>query len=738
MSDLAELRKKAEVATKDIGRDDLDFDLSHISMEQLKALTHELKVYQIELEMQNEELRETQTHLTHVKEQYQELFESAPVGYFIINAQSFIQSANATGCYLLQEEKSKLLKNTLYSYVDKQYQSLFSNHIHFVIKHNKSRQDELKIHRKDGRVFYALIESSVIENPEGDDALLRLVINDIDELFKMRKREKLAAEIIENSIEGIIITDKHGKILSINSTFTKITGYSKSEVIGQSPNILNSGKHAQAFYEKMWNDLANKGHWEGEIWNRRKDGEVYQEWLDIRSVKDNNGNFSSYVGKFTDLSTTKEAQTRLHFLAHFDLLTELPNRTMFNDRLAQSINTADRSGKKIVLFFMDLDGFKAINDSLGHEFGDKLLQHVAKRLLSTIRKIDTVSRLGGDEFTVIANEIENTDQCVTLAEKLLNSFTRPFIIEHRRIFIGTSFGISIFPDDGIRGSDLIKYADTAMYQAKEKGRNQYCFYTQKMGKIANERMQLEHELHNAIENDQLCLHYQPQYDLATGRLTGMEALVRWYHPKRGLVFPGDFIPQAEKTNLILALGDWVLNKACEQGGKWLRSGKQPLRIAVNISPKQFQNNGFEVGLKKILSKHGLPGEWLELEITEKSLITEVDKVIKILNLIKKLDVTLAIDDFGTGYSSMNYLKRFTIDVLKIDRSFIKDIAVDKDDEAIITSIIALAHGLNLTVLAEGVETQAQHDFLAQLNCNQSQGFLYHKPMTAEEISLHLK
>jgi len=738
MSDFTELRKRAEILSTEEKEAELNIDFTNLSLEQLKALTHELKVYQIELEMQNDELRQTQYHLTMVKEEYQELFEWAPVGYFTINSQGLIKEVNVTGCHLLLENKTSLSQKSLNQYVDKKYQSLLSHHIRSVIKHKKTRQDEIKIRRSDGYVFHALIKSSFHQTPDDTEAHIRLVLTDIEEIHRMRERERLAAEIFENSIEGIIVTDKTGKILSINSTFTKITGYSKSEAMGKTPNILHSGKHEQKFYEDMWTTLQIKGHWEGEIWNRRKDGEVYQEWLDIRAVKDHSGAFSSYVGKFTDLTTSKEAQTRLHFLAHFDLLTELPNRTLFNDRLAQAINTAERTGRKIILFFMDLDGFKSINDSLGHEFGDKLLQHVAQRLLDTVRKIDTVSRLGGDEFTIIANEIENTDQCITLAEKILRAFSQPFLIEHRRIFIGTSIGISIFPDDGLRGSDLVKFADTAMYQAKEKGRNQFCFYTQEMGQIANERMLLEHELHTAIENNQLVLHYQPQYDLNTGEIVGMEALVRWYHPKRGLIPPGEFIPQAEKTNLILSLGSWVLNQACLQGGKWLKEGKTPVRIAINISPKQFQQYGFEQELQKVLNKHALPGNWLELEITEKSLVTDIEKVIVMLKQIKTMEISLAIDDFGTGYSSMNYLKRFPIDVIKIDRSFIKDIEIDKDDEAIITAIIAMAHGLELAVLAEGVETRAQHDFLTKLNCNLSQGFLYNKPMTAEEISLYLK
>lgn len=738
MNHFSELRKRAEVISSQNKDKELNIDLAELSKEQLKALTHELKVYQIELEMQNEELRQTQYNLTHLKEEYQELFEWAPVGYLTVNEQIQIKEINMTGCQLLQEDRGELVHKSLNHYIDPKYQSLLAHHIRFVIKHQKNRQDEIKIRRSDGYTFHALIKSSFHMVNDSSVPSVRMVLTDIEEIHRMRERERLAAEIFDNSIEGIIITDKSGKILSINNTFSKITGYSKSEAIGKNPNILHSGKHEQQFYEQMWRTLQSKGHWEGEIWNRRKDGEIYQEWLDIRAVKDSTGAFSSYVGKFTDLTTTKEAQTRLHFLAHFDPLTELPNRTLFNERLSQSINTAERTGKKVILFFMDLDGFKGINDSLGHEFGDKLLQHVAKRLHQTVRKIDTVSRLGGDEFTVIANEIENTDQCITLAEKILKTFQRPFLIEKRRIFIGTSIGISIFPDDGLRGSDLIKFSDTAMYQAKERGRNQYCFYTQQMGQIANERMQLEHELHQAIENDQLVLHYQPQYNIASGELVGLEALVRWYHPIRGLIPPGEFIPQAEKTNLILSLGKWVMEKACLQGGKWLKAGKKPVRIAINISPRQFQQHGFEQELKRIINKHQLPGQWIELEITEQSLVTDIDKVIDTLQQIKQMGVSLAIDDFGKGYSSMNYLKKFPIDMIKIDRSFIRDIHIDKDDEAIITAIVALARGLDLNVLAEGVETMAQHDFLLKLECNLSQGFLYNKPMTAEEISLYLE
>lgn len=564
----------------------------------------------------------------------------------------------------------------------------------------------------------------------------------INKLQEMREKEKIAAQIIENSLEGVMITDKKGVIFSVNKTFSKITQYSNSEAIGNTAKLLHSGKHDVEFYEKMWKELIATEHWEGEIWNRRKDGAVYQEWLDISTVKDDFNQINYYVARFMDLATCKKAETRLHFLAHYDQLTELPNRTLFTQRLAQSINSAERSGKRITVFFMDLDGFKAVNDSLGHNFGDLLLQQVAKRLQLLVRKIDIVSRIGGDEFTFIANEITKNEQIIILANKILGSFSSPFIIQGREIFIGTSIGISVFPDDTNRGSDLVKYADTAMYQAKENGRNQYCFYTKEMGNIAKGRLNLLAELRKAIKQNELVLYYQPQYDLKTGKMIGLEALIRWLHPRRGLLPPAAFLPEAEKSDLIIHLGEWVLNRAAQQVNDWheqkLLSKQDKFRIAVNISAKHFQQKEFMPGLREVLKKYDINNNWLELEITEQSLVTDIEKMIIQFDEIKKMNISLAIDDFGTGYSSMSYLKKFPIDTLKIDRSFIKDINVDQDDEAIIKAIIQMAHSLGIQVLAEGVETDFQKQFLQNLDCDMVQGYFYSKPLPAEDVDFSKK
>ncbi|MCU7834358.1 MAG: EAL domain-containing protein [gamma proteobacterium symbiont of Taylorina sp.] len=557
------------------------------------------------------------------------------------------------------------------------------------------------------------------------------------DLIEKNNKLLLADKIIENTNEGIMITDLKGIILSINKMFSKITGYSKQEATGQKANILHSGKHVSEFYQSMWQEIMSNNCWEGAIWNRRKNGEIYQEWLSICSVKDELDTTLFYVGKFSDLSSTKEAQSQLHYMAHYDLLTELPNRRFFNEQIEQSIAATQRSGKKFVIFFMDLDGFKAVNDSLGHKTGDNLLQQFALRLNKIVRKNDTASRFGGDEFTVIANNITSLDQVITIAEKILHAFRQPIIIEKHTIFIGTSIGISVYPDDSEEAIDLIKHADTAMYQAKEAGKDQYCFYTDEMGEKAKQRIQLEYELRIAIEKDQLVLYYQPQYNLATDEIIGLEALVRWQHPQRGLLSPGYFIPAAEQSNLIVALGDWVLNTACHQAGNWFNNGKKPVQIAVNVSPKQFQQKDLIESIKQILRQNNMSGGWLELEITEESLVTNISQVVETLNKLKKLDISLAIDDFGTGYSSLTYLKQFPIDVLKIDQKFVREISSDPSDEAIVKAVIALAEGLEMTALAEGVETSNQKEILAKLNCPCVQGYLYNKPMPAEEVFLLL-
>ncbi len=555
----------------------------------------------------------------------------------------------------------------------------------------------------------------------------------VENLERATKDLVLFAEVIKNTEEAIIISDANNVIVSVNRAFVRITGYSEAEVIGKNPRILNSGRQGKEFYQAMWQSIKEIGYWQGEIWNRRKSGEIYPEWLSISTVKNSRNEIMRHVAIFMDITKRKEVEQRIHLLAYYDPLTSLPNRVLFGDRLGQALAASRRGGGKVALLFLDLDRFKSINDSLGHAAGDSLLQSVADRLKLCIREMDSICRQGGDEFMVLLPGIEKREDVAAIAQKILAAMSDPHYIEGRNLVVSFSIGISIYPADADTPEALIQNADAAMYHAKEHGRNNFQFFTPDMNAEALDLLSLEADFRRAMVNGELQIYYQPQIDNATGAIVGVEALARWLHPERGFVPPSRFVSIAEESGLIGQLGEWVLRTACAQNRKWQEDGIVKIPVAVNLSALQFHQKDLVELIVGILHETGLEPRYLELELTEGIIMKNAESTIATLNALKKAGVLLSIDDFGTGYSSLSYLKRFPIDKLKIDQSFIRDVATNENDALITTTIISMGHNLRFKVIAEGVETAEQISFLKEHQCDETQGYYISTPLSPEKL-----
>ncbi len=548
------------------------------------------------------------------------------------------------------------------------------------------------------------------------------------------KRFRLARQIVDHTSEAVVVTDAEAKIVDINNAYANATGYERQELIGSNPRINKSGRHDRTFYKEMWEQLRTAGHWSGEIWDRRKNGEVFPKWLRINAVRDESGNITQYVGIFSDITEKKAAEERLQTLAFYDPLTSLPNRAFFKDRLERVTAAMQRAGKQAALMFVDLDGFKDVNDSLGHAAGDMLLVEVARRLQGRIRRSDIVARLGGDEFAVLLVDFGRPEQIGSLAEEILDVIKNPIQIENTEVRVGASIGIAVFPDDAQNVDELTRHADIAMYQAKDAGKHNYKFFLPEMQHRAVDRLNLIRDLHRAIEEHAFELYYQPRFRLSDRRLVGMEALIRWRQPDGRMVSPAEFIPLAEETGLIIAIGDWVTAEALRQTERWNRQFGTHLRVAVNVSMRQFFNKDFVDNLLRIIEAQEFPAHMLELEITEGLLIRDTVAAISIMNQLRYHGISIAIDDFGTGYSSLAYLKRFPINTLKIDQSFVRELTSDSQDAAIVRAIISLSETLALKVVAEGVETQEQLEFLQHHRCHEAQGYLLGRPVSANDFA----
>ncbi len=554
---------------------------------------------------------------------------------------------------------------------------------------------------------------------------------------RRRDSRRLDTSVFEHGPQAVMIIDADHQILRVNPAFERITGWREADVIGRRDTMLSAGRDEPAVDEQIRASLAADNIWMGELWSRRADGEVFPESRTIVAVRDGQGELLHFLCLFSDISAEKFANERIHRLAHYDAATELPNRVLLQDRLLHAINHASRTGDRFALLFLDLDGFKRINDSLGHAAGDEVLRLLGVRLTSRLRKADIVARIGGDEFAVVLGDGERDSGIQRICDELLQVITEPYELEGGQGHVTASIGIAIFPDDGNDVQTLLNHADAAMYQAKERGKNRYVFYEGEMNRRAEERLQLSRQLRRALERDEFDLCYQPQYALGSGRLVAIEALIRWRDEQGKQVAPGRFIPVAEDTGLIIGIGAWALHSACRQAQQWREQGLEFGRLAVNISGRQFQGEALPGAVDQALRNSGLPSELLELEITEAWVMEGPFKAEAQMQALRDRGILVVIDNFGLGNSSMAHLKRFPVDKLKIDRSFIRDIDTDQDDAAIVSAITAMGHSLGLRVVAEGVETTEQSSFLRDIGCDEAQGYLFGRPIPADEMNVAL-
>ena len=548
-----------------------------------------------------------------------------------------------------------------------------------------------------------------------------------------QERLRQAAVVFDCTREGVLVTDSRGVIVHVNRALVEITGYSAEEVLGHRPNMFKSGRHGPAFYEAIFKSIDESGDWHGEIWNRRKSGEIYPQWQTVRSITDDKGQVTHYVAVFSDISAIKNSQSELARLVHHDPLTDLPNRLLFTDRTEQALASAQRHQTGCALLMVDLDHFKIINDSLGHNVGDLLLKAVADRLQRVFGKGFTVARLGGDEFAVLVDNCPQVAHAANAAQQVLEVMKGAFDVDKHQLFISASIGISVFPKDALNAEQLLRNADSALFKAKSTGREGYALYTEELTAHAQYRIEVAGDLRRALEQHELRVYYQPVHDLQTSRLIGVEALVRWEHPLRGLLSPGEFIPIAERTGLIAEIDAWVLEQACWQMVQWQATGLKLSFVAVNISSRLFARPELYTLVSTVLADTGLDPALLELEVTESAVMDNSQVALEQMHRLRALGLRLAIDDFGTGFSSLLRLKRLPVQKLKIDQGFVAGLPGDNDDVAIVRAVIALGQSMGLQVHAEGIEQVEQARFLLDLNCNLGQGYWFGRPMPATEL-----
>lgn len=599
------------------------------------------------------------------------------------------------------------------------------------------REMVVRRRKKSGDIFWASVTLSLARDRDGNPMELIGYVRDITERLKKEESLRLYGRIFENSGEGILVTDAEENIIAVNRAFVEITGFEADEALGNTPRMFRSGRHDEAFFEEMWRALRERGQWQGEIWDRHKNGSIFPKWATISTVRNDRGDVTHYFSTFSDISERVAAEERIRQLAFYDTLTGLPNRSTLYSLLEQALVIARRNKTSGALMFIDLDRFKYVNDTLGHGAGDELICRVATRFKTCLRASDVIARLGGDEFVIALIDIAKPDDAALVAKKVLGIFASPFLISGHEVSISASIGISVYPADGLTIEDLVKNADVAMYRAKDQGRSTSLFYSSDMNVRSLERLEMESSLRRALDRKELLLHFQPQVDIHTGVIVGAEVLLRWKHPDLGMVSPGQFIPLAEETGLIVPIGQWVMEQTVMQNKAWLEAGVNVVKLAVNLSAQQFRSTLVDE-VSGILGKHQFPHALLELEITESMVMRNANEVIEMLKALDILGVPMSLDDFGTGYSSLSYLKRFPIDKLKIDQSFVRGIPGDVDDIAITRAIIALGKSLGLKVIAEGVETREQLNFLRHEGCDEIQGYLFSRPVAAEDFVEMLK
>jgi len=665
------------------------------------------------------------------------IFDHINVGLALVIERQIIRANNALG-QLLGVYSSAMINHSWEKTIVSSDSSIdILEQIETELLKNELYESEIKLLRQDGPNFWCKISAKAAD-PKNIQSGIILSFEDATGQREGDDKLRQAAVVFEASSDAIMVLDADGLIQMVNSSFTKMTGFTETDIVGKSPRLLRATKEDEGRFDAIWKSVLRNGSWRGELWRRKKSGETYPEWTSISTVKDSQDRVLEYVIIGSDMSERKYAEDRILYQANYDQLTNLPNRNLFMDRLHQSLQRVQREGTLLALLFIDLDRFKNINDSLGHTAGDKLLVEISRVMKNTIRESDTIARFGGDEFAIILSPIYGPKNASRVATALLESLSHPIDIDGYEAIVGASIGISMYPADGSVEEELVKNADTAMYRAKESGRNNYQFFTEEMQQAAKDRLVMEIDLRQAIERQELRLVFQPQINLESEQLSGAEVLVRWQSRSKGLVSPSEFIYLAEDTGLIVPIGEWVLRHACLQYKRWLNAGVAPPYLAINVSGRQFKMDGFSQSVYNILQETDLSTENVELELTESFLMDDQEFAINTLKELKEMGFQLSIDDFGTGYSSLSYLKKFPIDRLKIDRSFVQDLEHNEEDYAIVRAIIDLAHTLNITVIAEGVEEEGQKKLLQQLNCDIIQGYLYSRPLDGAAFTLYLQ
>jgi diguanylate cyclase (GGDEF)-like protein/PAS domain S-box-containing protein len=659
--------------------------------------------------------------------------EQSPTGVLLVNGGKRIEYANQSFLDMTGYAAGQVLGRTTAS-LRAEDASSRPDEIAEALGDGRTWRGEIGIRRSDGGTIAVSAIISPMVDAEGRTENYVLEIEDLTRRKQMEAGLQLYASVFENSGEGSVICDADNRIVAVNPAFTRITGYTVDDVRGQNPRVLASGKTPVETFRDMWSALLRVGYWQGEVIGRRKNGRLFPQWLSISVVRDASGGQIHYVGNFTDISERKAVENRIAFLAHHDPLTGLLNRFSLQERLEQALLSSRRQGRTLAVGVFDLDRFKQINDALGHAAGDALLVEVARRLREILRESDIIARLGGDEFVVVLTDVKDPAAVSRTAEKLLDTLGLTYLIEGRVLNLTASLGFALFPADGDSAESLVKNSDTAMYHAKSQGGSSVRFFTNAMNEAVVERAHLENALREALAAGQFELHYQPKLAGHPPRIIGFEALLRWRHPVDGLVSPARFIPVAEDIGLILPIGRWVIQEACRQLRVWQGHGFNGLSVAVNISAHQLRSADLLQTVALALQENGLDGAALELEITESAAMEDPEACIAELKALVQLGVRLSIDDFGTGYSSLSYLKRLPVHSLKLDQSFVRDIESDPNDVAICAATIALAHSLGLTVVAEGIETVSQHEFLQSQRCDCFQGYLFGRPMPAQEAA----
>ncbi len=701
-----------------------------------EELLHELQVYQVELTMQNEELRQAQVELEKSRDRYMDLYDFAPVGYLTLTSEALITEVNLTGALLLGIECKKLLLRRFAHFVAEEDSDRWKHFFVSVLQHDERQNCELVLKRSNGSVFHAHLDCLHINAGNGEHSA-RIAFTNISEHKQAEEALRVAAIAFESQ-EGIMVTDANGVIMRVNNAFTRLTGYSAEEVVGRTPALLSSGRHDKDFFQCMWATLNKQKYWQGEMWNKRKNGKIVADWLTITAVTVPDGNITHYVGTFSDITSNPESSAEIHRLAYYDLLTQLPNRRMLLDRLRQALAASNRSKQYGALLFLDLDNFKNLNDTRGHHVGDLLLVESAHRLNANVREGDTVARLGGDEFVLMLENLsdniqEAAIQAGLIGEKIRDAVAVSYVAQGLELWTTASIGVSLFYGHETSVDELLKHSDFAMYHAKKEGRNNVRFFDPEMQATLVERSSLESDLRHALGRRQLRLYYQIQVTNER-RAIGAEALLRWVHPERGLILPEQFIPLAEKTGLIVPIGLWVLQTACAQLRDWAGNpATSSLQLALNASALELRQPDFVEQVRQAISVTGINPALLKIELTESLLVDNLSDTVNKMNALKALGISFSMDDFGTAYSSLAYLKQLPLDQLKIDQSFIRDLSDNPSNAALVQAIILMGRTFGLNVIAEGVEVEAQLEFLNLHGCHAYQGYLFSRPLPLEEF-----